>query len=108
MKKKPFAIAICSGLLILIGLCQPLFAGSSTPNQASNLFPSSLSTDMQLAKAESKDDGKATPASQTKAAKAAQKKAKGKVLKVQRGTGGYTVRVLTNPDKVVKVIWIAD
>lgn len=61
----------------------------------------------QLAKAGSKDDGKATPASQAKAAKKALKQSKGKVLKVQRGQGGFTVKVLTGSGKV-QHIWIAD
>ncbi|MBB6522955.1 hypothetical protein [Pseudoteredinibacter isoporae] len=61
----------------------------------------------QLAKAGSKDDGKASPAGQAKAAQKALKKSKGKVLKVQRGEGGYTVKVLTGSGKVQQ-IWIAD
>ncbi|GAA6154432.1 hypothetical protein NBRC116587_38550 [Pseudoteredinibacter isoporae] len=61
----------------------------------------------QLAKAGSQDDGKASPAGQAKAAQKALKKSKGKVLKVQRGQGGYTVKVLTGSGKVQQ-IWIAD
>lgn len=61
----------------------------------------------QLAKAGSKDDGKASPNGQAEAAQKALKKSKGKVLKVQRGQGGYTVKVLTGSGKVQQ-IWIAD
>ncbi len=102
-----FIIYISASLIIgaitlsnkAIGQNEPMLTADYAQEESRILF--------QLAKAGSKDDGKATPASQAKAAKKALKQSKGKVLKVQRGQGGFTVKVLTGSGKV-QHIWIAD
>ncbi|MCV6626588.1 MAG: hypothetical protein OIF38_10860 [Cellvibrionaceae bacterium] len=52
-------------------------------------------------------DGKDSAAKRSKAAQQALRQSKGKILKLQRGQGGYTVKVLTNSGKV-RNIWVAD
>ncbi|WP_299982391.1 hypothetical protein [uncultured Pseudoteredinibacter sp.] len=99
---------LIASLIALMGLALPLSAVSiedKTPNVDQQTIEQR--TIIQLAKAGSQDDGKATPNGQAKAAQKALKKSKGKVLKVQRGQAGYTVKVLTASGKVQQ-IWIAD
>lgn len=98
MTKKSVPIVLCSGLFALAGLCTPLHADGLSSTSEKPLL---------LAVAGSKDDGKDSNAKRTRAAKLAQKKSNGKILKVLRGAAGYTVKVLT-PSGRVQEIWIAD
>lgn len=98
MTRKSVPIVLCSGLFVLAGLCTPLHADSLNSISDKPLL---------LATVNSKDDGKDSNAKRTRAAKLAQKKSNGKILKVLRGTAGYTMKVLT-PSGRVQEIWIAD
>jgi len=98
MTKKSAPILLCSGLFVLAGLCTPLHAEGLISISEEPLL---------LATAGSKDDGKDSNAKRTRAAKLAQKKSNGKILKVLRGTAGYTLKVLT-PSGRVQELWIAD
>ncbi|WP_299776171.1 hypothetical protein [uncultured Pseudoteredinibacter sp.] len=99
---------LIASLFALIGLASPI-SGAANGDESLKADKQALEQRImfQLAKAGSKDDGKATPNGQAEAAQKALKKSKGKVLKVQRGQAGYTVKVLTASGKVQQ-IWIAD